>query len=91
MFSAYMDIVYDNTKVELVGTTPITYSSGFSNGQTGATTTPGLIDEVGAFKRHGRTGPSCKQLLDVHMRVKATGQVNFSTNHRNRWPWNSDS
>ena len=35
VFSAYMDIVYDNTKVELVGTTPITYSSGFSNGQTG--------------------------------------------------------
>ncbi len=81
VFSAYLDIVYDQAKVELVGSSPITYASAFGNGQTGTATTAGLIDEVGAFSS-ATVGPgrAVQQLLDVRMRVKAAGQANFSTN-----------
>lgn len=81
VFSAYMDIVYDADKVEVVGTSPITYGNLFGNGQTGTTTTAGLIDELGAFSSlTAGPGRAPQTLADIRMRVKAAGQVNFSTN-----------
>jgi large repetitive protein len=82
VFSAYMDIVYDSDKLELVGTTPLTYASLFGNGRSvPVITTPGLIDELGAFSSFSVGQGRDPQLLAiVRLRVKATGQALISTN-----------
>jgi len=82
VFSAYMDIEYDSDKLELVGTNPVTYEPLFGNGQSvPVTTTPGLIDELGAFSSFNvGPGRAAQTLATVRMRVKATGQANLSTN-----------
>ena len=82
VFSAYMDLVYDSDKVELVGTTPVTYSSLFGNGKsTPVLTTPGLVDELGAFSSFNvGPGRDPQLLATVRFRVKAAGQALFSTN-----------
>ena len=81
VFSAYMDIVYDSTKVELVGANPITYDPLFGNGQTATTTTAGLIDEVGAFSSL-TVGPgrNPQNFITVRMKAKAAGSALFSIN-----------
>ena len=82
VFSAYMDIEYDSSKLELVGTTPLTYGSLFGNGRsTPVITTPGLIDELGAFSSFNvGPGRDPQLLATVRMRVKATGQALISSN-----------
>ena len=82
VFSAYMDIEYDADKLELVGTTPVTYASLFGNGRsTPVTTTPGLIDELGAFSSFNvGPGRDPQTLATVRMRVKAAGQALISSN-----------
>ena len=82
VFSAYMDVEYDSSKLELVGASPVTYSSLFGNGRTvPVTTTPGLIDEMGAFSSFNvGPGRDPQTLATVKMRVKATGQAIISTN-----------
>lgn len=47
VFAAYVDVVYDSAIASANGA--ISYGSDFSNGQSGNTATPGLIDEAGAF------------------------------------------
>jgi cyclophilin family peptidyl-prolyl cis-trans isomerase len=82
VFSAYLDMLYDSDKLELTGTTPINYSSNFGNGRSVAgTTTPGLIDELGAFSSFNvGPGRDPQLLATVRMRVKASGQATLSTN-----------
>ncbi|MEQ1828272.1 MAG: peptidylprolyl isomerase, partial [Pirellula sp.] len=82
VFSAYMDVLYDSDKLELTGTTPINYSSNFGNGRSvPVTTTPGLIDELGAFSSFNvGPGRDPQLLATIRMRVKASGQAVFSTN-----------
>ncbi len=82
VFSAYMDLEYDANKLEVVGTSPLTYNSLFGNGRsTPVISTPGLIDELGAFSSFNvGPGRSPQELATVRMRVKATGQANLSTN-----------
>ena len=82
VFSAYMDVEYDSTRLELVGASPVTYSSLFGNGRTTpVTTTAGLIDELGAFSSFNvGPGRDPQTLATVRMRVKATGQANISSN-----------
>jgi large repetitive protein len=81
VFSAYMDIVYDPNKVELVGTNPITYDPLFGNGQTADFATAGLIDEVGAFSSL-TVGPGRdpQNFITIRMRTKASGTASFSIN-----------
>lgn len=45
-FTAYMDLLYDRTKVQPFG--PIVFAPAYSSATTGAGGTPGLIDEIGA-------------------------------------------
>ena len=82
VFSAYMDVVYDSDRLELVGTTPVTYASLFGNGRSvPVTSTPGLIDELGAFSSFNvGPGRDPQLLATIRMRVKATGQALISTN-----------
>ena len=82
VFSAYMDIEYDSSKIELVGANPVTYNANFGNGRsTPATTTAGLIDEFGAFSSF-TVGPGRdpQTLGTIRMRAKASGQALFIAN-----------
>jgi cyclophilin family peptidyl-prolyl cis-trans isomerase len=81
VFSAYMDLVYDPSKIELVGTSPITFADLYGNGRTFDISTAGAIEEVGAFSSL-TTGPgtSPQTILAVRMRAKTAGQAFFSVN-----------
>jgi large repetitive protein len=81
VFSAYMDLVYDPSKIELVGTSPITFADLYGNGRTFDISTAGAIEEVGAFSSL-TTGPgtSPQTIVAVRMRAKAAGQAFFSVN-----------
>jgi cyclophilin family peptidyl-prolyl cis-trans isomerase len=79
VFSAYMDLRYDATKVELVGSNPITFAQLFGNGRTSDITTAGVIEEVGAFSSlTNGPGTDPQTLFTVRMRSKAGGQAFFS-------------
>jgi cyclophilin family peptidyl-prolyl cis-trans isomerase len=80
VFSAYMDINYDPALVEVVGTTPVTYNSNFGNGRAiPILTTPGLIDEFGAFSSFTAGPGRDPQIVGViRMRAKASGQAVFT-------------
>jgi cyclophilin family peptidyl-prolyl cis-trans isomerase len=81
VFSAYMDLLYDPSKIELVGTSPVIFSDLYGNGQTADTSTPGIIDEVGAFSSLTRgPGTSPQTIFAVSMRAKSAGPAFFSTN-----------
>jgi len=82
VFSAYLDMLFDSTKIELVGTTPVTYDSLFGNGRSTPTlTTPGLIDEFGAFSSFNLgPGRAAQTVATIRMRATASGQASFSTN-----------
>ncbi len=82
VFSAYMDVEYDSNILELVGTTPLTYASLFGNGRsTPDITTPGLINELGAFSSFNvGPGRDPQTLATVKMRAKASGQALLSSN-----------
>ncbi|MDZ4850954.1 MAG: tandem-95 repeat protein [Pirellulaceae bacterium] len=80
VFAAYFDLNYDSSIVELDGSSPISRLNSFEISPSGTTTTPGLIDDLGA----GRSSTTASQLvsvvmLDVRFRAKASGQANFST------------
>lgn len=88
VFSAYMDLLYDADKMELVGSNPLTYSSLFGNGRSVPDiSVPGIVDELGAFSSFNvGPGRDPQLLATLRMRVKAAGQAVFSTN-----PAESDS
>lgn len=48
VFSAYMDLLFDPDKVQPIG--PIVYSAQYDALRSGGGGTPGLIDEIGAFR-----------------------------------------
>jgi large repetitive protein len=81
VFSAYMDLIYDASKVELVGSNPITFDPLFGNGRTSDTTVLGVIEEVGAFSSlTAGPGRDPQTVFTVRMRAKAGGQTFFSVN-----------
>lgn len=82
VFSAYLDVLYDSTRLELSGATPVTYSSTFGNGRSVVgTSTAGLIDELGAFSSFNvGPGRDPQVLATIRMKVKAAGQATLSTN-----------
>jgi cyclophilin family peptidyl-prolyl cis-trans isomerase len=81
VFSAYLDLLYDKDKFELVGTNPVTYASLFGNGQTADTTVAGLINEMGAFSSlTNGPGRNPQDFITVRMRAKASGSAAFTIN-----------
>lgn len=82
VFSAYMDLEFDPALIELVGTSPLTFSNDFGNGRRFPdVTVPGLLDEFGAFSSFTfGPGRDPQVLATVRMRAKASGQALFTTN-----------
>ncbi len=84
VFAAYMDIEYPGPAVSIVG--PIEYGDDFPNGQSGITTVPGVIDEIGAFDGIDRLGATEGLLFVVPMRASRTGVLTFAANPADNLP-----
>jgi hypothetical protein len=82
VFSAYLDLEYDPSRIELVGATPVTLSTEFRNGQRlPDVSVPGILDEFGAFSNFNfGPGRAPQQLATIRMRAKASGQALFTAN-----------
>src|SRR5262249_12298278 len=76
VFAAYADVMYDVAHVSLAG--PIIFAPSYPNGQSGDTTTPGLIDEVGAFDGFSPLGGAEVTLFSVPYHATSVGTVNFT-------------
>ncbi len=77
VFAAYMDVLYDSTLVSLDG--PLEFNPVYSNQQSGTTTTPGLIDEAGAFDGLSPLGESERLLFRVEMMANQPGVALFTS------------
>jgi cyclophilin family peptidyl-prolyl cis-trans isomerase len=79
VFTAYIDLNYDASKVEPVATNPITYDPLFQNGKSGDLTTPGLINELGAFSSlTAGPGRDPQNFITIRMRAKSGGTAKFT-------------
>lgn len=79
VFTAYVDLNYDSSKVEPVATDPITYDPLFQNGKSGDLSTPGLINELGAFSSlTAGPGRDPQNFITIRMRAKAGGMAKFT-------------
>jgi large repetitive protein len=74
VYAAYLDLLFDSNIIEPVATNPINHLDPYLNDTRGATTTPGLIDELGAFSdQTSRLGSSPRVLAEVTFLAKAAG------------------
>lgn len=78
VFAAYADIEWEASRAFVVG--DITYDPFYFNGQKGNTSTPGLVDEAGAFTGREQGSSEEALLLTVPMQATGSGLVTFSTN-----------
>lgn len=86
VFAAYADLLYDTQLVSVDG--PIEYIGDFTNGRSGNTTTPGLIDEAGAFAGTTGSGSDEVLMLRIPMVADATGNASFSVDPADNLPAN---
>ncbi len=76
--AAYLDALYDSHLVQVTG--PIVFGPNFPNVQSGTTSTPGLIDEAGAFSQLAPPAqPGAPELLlSIPFKAIDVGFVNFA-------------
>ncbi len=80
VFAAYFDLNYDPAIVELAGANPITRLNSYDITPVGGTSTPGLIDDLGAARAStAASNLGSVAIAEVRFRAKASGQANFST------------
>lgn len=86
VFSAYFDLLFNNNLVSISGpvvfngTAGVPSSGPWRDGQTAITTTPGMIDESGAFQGSSPLLTSDEvELYRVRMRANGVGQANFAS------------
>ncbi|MEZ6149428.1 MAG: tandem-95 repeat protein [Pirellulaceae bacterium] len=78
VYSAYLDMLYDPTIIEPIASNPLRFVDPYLNDAAGSTSTPGLIDELGAFSdRSSRQGPDAAVLVEVTFVAKAAGNPNL--------------
>ncbi len=78
VFSAYLDLLYDANIIEPIANNPLHFVDPYLNAISGSTSTPGLIDELGAVSdRTSRPGPEAKVLVEVTFVAKAAGSPNL--------------
>ncbi len=77
-FSAYMDLLYDRTRVQPFG--PIVFGAQYQSATQGAGGTPGLIDEIGALFSDGSVdgpGYNAKVVFTKEFLTTASGVIQF--------------
>jgi cyclophilin family peptidyl-prolyl cis-trans isomerase len=79
VFAAYLDVNYDSAFVSVNGEDrdDIVYGDEYQNGKSGSLTTPGLMDEVGAFGPTSSLDGTERLLLMVSMTADEEGVVQF--------------
>lgn len=83
VFAAYFDTTYNSNLASVTG--PIVFSTAFANGQSGTTTTPGLIDEAGAFTQSVLGGGEAL-LFSVPFVANSAGTLNLTLNPADVFP-----
>jgi hypothetical protein len=79
VFSAYLDLIYDETLASVAG--PIDFNDQtYPSAQFGITAVAGLIDEAGALDGFRPLGGGAFDLLSVPFRATNVGQMRFSGN-----------
>ncbi len=78
VFSAFADILYNQTLIEAVGTNPFTFLPGILD-LAGDVATPGLINEVGGTRTSIESPGETLNIVDITLRAKAIGQATFTT------------
>lgn len=78
VFAAYLDVLFDSTMVNVGGT--ITYGPNYASGQAGDTTTPGLVNEIGAFDGSAELGGGEFLLFRVPVSLRSAGLAEFFPN-----------
>ncbi|MEX2173763.1 MAG: Ig-like domain-containing protein [Pirellulaceae bacterium] len=74
--SIYVDLLFDPARAEVTGA--LSFGSIYQLFQSGTTTTPGLVDEVGAFGQTSPIGPGKFKLVSIPMRSKAAGPLTIT-------------
>jgi Bacterial Ig domain/RTX calcium-binding nonapeptide repeat (4 copies) len=77
VYAAYLDVTWDSALATTTG--PIRYNNTFPNGKSGKLTTPGLLDEAGAFSGGADLGSDAHELFSVPMRALTRGDLFFSS------------
>lgn len=79
VFAAYVDVRYDPTLVTNLATSvsDVVFGDLYQNGVSGFFTTPGLLDEIGAFGPMSPVGGGKKMLFAVPFRAEEGGQTTF--------------
>ena len=83
VFAAYVDVVYDSNIASVNGA--IVHSTAFSNGRSGNTATPGLIDEAGAFTQSTLGGGEAL-LFSVPFVANAVGTLDLVIDAADTFP-----
>ena len=79
VFSAFTDVVFNNSLVSPVASAPITYGPNFSTNPDGSVG-PGLIDELGAIANSlSATNLAEVLIATIRMRANSSGTVTFTT------------
>ncbi len=84
VFAAYLDVEYPANVAAVTGS--IMYGPDYPNGQSGSTSTPGLIDEVGAFDGLDQLGPNEAILFSLPMQATAAGKAVFDASPADQLP-----
>lgn len=81
VYAAYIDLLYDSNIAVLQATTlqDVSFGNDYQNGKSGILTTPGLVDEIGAFGS-GTTplGGDKEVLFVLHFQADEAGTVTFT-------------
>ncbi|MDA1055052.1 MAG: tandem-95 repeat protein [Planctomycetota bacterium] len=78
VFAAYLDVHYTSGAAEVAG--PITYGPSYANNQVGDASTPGEIDEVGAFSGSAPLGAGAFEVFQIPFHANSPGHVVFEAN-----------
>lgn len=80
VFAAYVDVRYDPAIVTSLATSlaDVQFGDLYQNGKSGNFTTPGLLDEIGAFGPMSPVGGGKKMLFAVPFQAVESGQITFT-------------
>ena len=84
IFAGYLDVQWDATKA--VATGPAQFTAPYGGQPSGNTSTPGLLDEVGAFAGTAEIGSGLHEIFRIPMRATAGGNLLFAADPADIFP-----
>jgi chitinase len=87
VFSGYLDVLYNSSRASVSG--PLTFGTSYGAGTSGDVSTPGLMNELGAFSTSlSPLGPAEQMLFSIQMTATATGTITFDADPADNLPAN---